>query len=116
LGISRKRATVVATVVITIIGIFCTLSQGPMENIKIFGQGLFSLLEYTSVNLLLPLGGFFIVIFVGWVLGKRNVKDELSNKGVFKARFINLFMVIVRVIAPVAIAIVFLNQLGLLKF
>ena len=116
LGISRKRATVVATVVITIIGIFCTLSQGPMENMKIFGQGLFSLLEYTSVNLLLPLGGFFIVIFVGWVLGKRNVKDELSNKGVLKARFINLFMVIVRVIAPVAIAIIFLNQLGLLKF
>ena len=116
LGISRKRATVVATVVITIIGIFCTLSQGPMENMKILGQSLFSLLEYTSVNLLLPLGGFFIVIFVGWVLGKRNVKNELSNKGVLKARFINLFMVIVRVIAPVAIAIIFLNQLGLLKF
>jgi NSS family neurotransmitter:Na+ symporter len=116
LGISRKRATIVATVIITIIGIFCTLSQGPMENIKIFGQGLFSLLEYTSVNLLLPLGGFFIVIFVGWVLGKRNVKDELSNQGVLKARFIDLFMVIVRVIAPVAIAIIFLNQLGLLKF
>ncbi len=116
LGISRKRATVVATAIITIIGIFCTLSQGPMENMKIFGQSMFSLLEYTSVNLLLPLGGFFIVIFVGWVLGKRNVKDELSNKGVLKARFINLFMVIVRVIAPVAIAIIFLNQLGLLKF
>jgi len=115
LGISRKKATVVAAFSIAILGIFCTLSQGPWDNLGLFGSSLFSNLEYLSANVLLPLGGLFIVLFVGWFMGRSKVKDELTNQGMFKGRLINVFIVIVRVLAPIAIAIVFLNSLGLLN-
>ncbi|MFO8129400.1 MAG: sodium-dependent transporter [Bacteroidales bacterium] len=114
LNINRKTATIIAAIAITILGVCCTLSQGPLQNPLIGDKELFGVLEWTSANLLLPLGGFFIVIFVGWFLGKNNVRDEVSNSGKYRVRFFSFFMVIVRILAPVAIALVFLYQLGIL--
>jgi len=111
LNIGRKIATILASLSISILGIFCTLSMGPLPNLQ-----LFKIFNYTSANILLPLGGFFIVLFVGWFLGKQFVKEEISNSGNIKARFFNLFIFLVRFLAPVAIAMVFLNGVGLIKF
>jgi NSS family neurotransmitter:Na+ symporter len=61
------------------------------------------------------LGGLLIVVFVGWFMGRKNARDEISNSGKFKSRLFYLFLFIVRFLAPVAIAIVFLNGLGVLK-
>lgn len=116
LNIPRKRATAIAAALITILGIFCTLSQGPADKLEIYSDDLFGDLEYAAANVLLPLGGFFIVTFVGWFMGYKNVKGEVSNEGKYKARFLDLFMFLVRFIAPVAIALVFLNGVGLIRF
>jgi NSS family neurotransmitter:Na+ symporter len=116
LNIGRKKATVVVASIITFIGIFCTLSQGPLDELSIGDKNLFSILDYSAANIFLPVGAFFIVVFVGWFLGRRNVRDELSNQGTLKAKFFWLFLVLVRFFAPIAIAIVFLYQLDILKF
>jgi NSS family neurotransmitter:Na+ symporter len=115
LNVKRRTATILATAAITILGAFCTLSQGPLSGLKLFGMSLFGVLNFSSANILLPLGGLLIVVFVGWFMGRKNVKDEISNSGTFRTPLINLFLVIVRVLAPVAIALVFLNGLGILN-
>lgn len=111
LSINRKLATVLAAVSIGILGVFCTLSFGTLSEVP-----LFDIFNFTSANILLPLGGFFIVVFVGWFLGKENVRDEISNSGTLKIKLLGIFLVIVRFIAPVAIALVFLHGLGIIKF
>jgi NSS family neurotransmitter:Na+ symporter len=116
LNIGRKWATIMSASGITLLGILCTLSQGPAPNIQLFGLNLFSVLEYLTANIMLPTGGLFIVLFVGWFMGKKNVRDELTNGGKMKGRLFYIFLVIVRFIAPLAIAIVFLNGLGILNF
>ncbi|MFP4471786.1 MAG: sodium-dependent transporter [Bacteroidales bacterium] len=116
LNIPRKRATAIAAVLITILGIFCTLSQGPLDKLAIFRNDLFGDLEYLAANMLLPLGGLLIVTFAGWFMGRRNVWSELSNEGKYKARFLGAFMFIVKFIAPIAIALVFLQGVGLIRF
>ncbi len=112
LNLNRKQATVIASIAITLLGVFCTLSLREDVNISITGNGLFGELEYLSANVLLPLGGLLIVIFVGWALGRKNVKDEVSNQGQFKVIIFDLFLLIVRFVAPIAISMVFLNSLG----
>jgi len=114
LNLSRKQSTLIGALLITILGVFCTLSQGPLDSPFLFGTNLFGVMEYASINLLLPIGGFFIVIFVGWFLGKKNVRDEISNHGTLKAQVFGFFMILVRILAPIAIAMVFLYQLGIL--
>ena len=69
-----------------------------------------------TTNIMLPLGGLCIVVFIGWFYSPGHTKMELSNDGQLKAGYLPLFMFIVKFIAPVAIAMVFLYSLGVLKF
>ncbi len=104
LKMTRKTATWVGTGAMAFFGILCAL----------YSQ-LFSAFDFISSNIILPLGGFFVVIFVGFVLGKNSARQEMEADGK-RARYIVPFMFIVKFVAPIAIAMVFLNGLGLLNF
>ena len=56
------------------------------------------------------------MIFVGFAMGSKRVKEELTSQGTFKGELIPLLMFLVRFIAPIGIALVFLNIIGLLNF
>ncbi|MBW6460342.1 MAG: sodium-dependent transporter [Bacteroidales bacterium] len=114
-SLRRRYATIIATIGVTFLGVLCTLSQGPYPQFSLFGRNLFDLMNFSTANIMLPTGGLFIVIFVGWFLGRKNVRDEISNGGTMKVRLFNIFLFLVRFIAPLAIAMVFLNGLGILK-
>ena len=55
---------------------------------------------------MLPLGGIFIAIFVGWKMKKDNVLDGLGFKDgfIFKSWYFS-----VRYVAPALVGLVFLN-------
>jgi NSS family neurotransmitter:Na+ symporter len=114
-NMNRKKASIIATILITILGVFATLSFGPLANFKILSKTVFDLLDFTSANIMLPLGGFFIVIFLGWVLPKKDVVEEISNDGKLKIKLFGTFYFIIRYIAPIAIGLIFLNGLGVLN-
>ncbi len=116
LKMKRKRATVVATFSVGVLGILSVLSFSSLKGFKIFGKNIFGILDFTSANILLPLGGLFIVLFVGWFYGVGNSRKELSNDGKLKARYYPFYIFLVKFVAPIAIAMVFLNGLGLLPF
>jgi NSS family neurotransmitter:Na+ symporter len=116
LKLKRKPATWLATSSVSVLGIMCVLSSGSMSDFTIFGFTVFGLMDFTSANILLPLGGLFIVLFVAWFLGRDKVKNELSNNGSLKAGYIPLYMFIIKFIAPLAIAFIFLQGVGLINF
>ena len=95
LNMTRRRAAILAMISVGFLGILCTLSE------KIFG--VFN----GSPDLLLPLGGFFIVVFIGWFLAKGSTKGELSSDGKYKIGYYRLFMFLVKFVAPLAIALLF---------
>src|SRR6056297_968905 len=116
LNMTRKRATILASLSVSVLGLMAVMSWGTLADFEIFGMHVFGILDFTSANILLPLGGLFIVLFVGWYLGASRTKEELSNQGTLKAKYLSLFMFLVKFIAPIAIAMVFLNGIGILKF
>jgi NSS family neurotransmitter:Na+ symporter len=116
LGILRKRATIIAAVSITALGVLSTMSWGTFGDVRIFNFNIFELLDFTASSVLLPIGGVFIVVFLGWYLGKKYIKDEISSSGLYKTKLINFFILIIKFLAPIAIALVFLHGIGLLKF
>jgi NSS family neurotransmitter:Na+ symporter len=104
LKMKRGIATWVAAGSMSALGALCAVNTS-----------VFSFFDSTSSNILLPLGGLLTVIFVGWILGKKVVRKELEEDGK-TAFYFKLFIPVIRFIAPIAIAMVFLNGMGLLKF
>lgn len=95
LDMSRKKATILSMIIGGFLGIICTVSP------DVFG--FFN----ASPDLTLPLGGFFIVVFVGWSFSGEKTKQELSSDGAFKIRYLRLFTFLVKFVAPLAIAFLF---------
>lgn len=105
-GLSRKGATIAASISITLLGILATLSFGPLSGVTLFGKTVFGLLDYASANIMLTFGALLIVIFVGWRMGKSDFMNEISNGGTIKSAFFGIIFIIIRYIAPVAIGII----------
>ena len=116
LKMTRRNATVAATLAVSVLGLLTVLSLGSLGNIQILGRNIFGLLEYLTSNIMLPLGGFFIVLFIGWFYSRKKTRDELTNDGELRAGYMPVYMFLVKFAAPIAIAIVFLYSLGILKF
>lgn len=106
LRLSRGKATLIASVSISILGVLATLSFGVLSDFHIFGKTIFGLLDFASANIMLTFGALLIVIFVGWKLGKINFMDEISNQGELKSSLYKVVFFIIRYIAPVAIGII----------
>jgi len=112
-GLPRRRAALAETLTCIVLGCLCSLSFGPLKDLKIFGMTIFDLFDWTSSNLLLPIGGMFISLFVGWYLDRRLVRSELTNDGSLHLVGLRLLIFILRFVAPIAILAVLLNQLHL---
>ena len=53
-----------------------------------------------------------VCIFVGWYLKRSVSYEELTNGGKLKAGLFNLYIFLLRYVAPVAIILIFINELG----
>ena len=77
------------------------------------GRPVFDWMDFVSSNILLPIGGVFIVIFVGWYLGKTKFFEEVTNGGTITSPLKRIIFFIIRYLAPLAITVVFIS--GLIK-
>lgn len=109
---SRIRATIITTLGITTLGVFSTLSFGPLKDIEFFGLSIFDSFDFISSNILLPAGGILLCIFAGWRLDHAVLYTELSNEGKIKLRFFRLYIFILKYLAPACIFLILLNVLG----
>ena len=112
-GFTRGRSAKIVTAGILILGVASSLSLGDWSGFTIFGKNIFDSLDFLTAKIMLPLGGMLASIFVGWILDKKIVKEEISNSGTLKASYYKIFIFILRYIAPIGIAIIFINELDL---
>ena len=112
--ISRFKATALNTSIAIVFGIICALSFGCLSGVRVFGLTAFNLFDYVSSNIILPLGGMTTAIFTGWFVDRRFIKAQLTNDGAIKLRLLGVIVFCLRIIAPVCIALVFLNSIGII--
>ena len=114
-NMSRRKAATIVTLACSVVGVVCSLSFGPFDGVKLFGMGIFDFFDYVSSNIFLPVGGMFISLFAGWYLDRKLMRDEMTNGGALRAPYFRVLIFILRYVAPIAIAIILLNQLGVFR-
>ena len=113
-GMSRGRAAICVTGFCVVTGVLSSLSLGVWDD-KFFGLGFFDLLDFVTAKLMLPLSGLLVSLFVGWYLKRSLSYEELTNYGLQKAPYFPIYMFILRYLAPIAIVLIFVNELGWLS-
>ena len=110
---SRTMACIVLFVFCWVIGAVCSLSFGPLSDVRIGGGNLFDFFDNLSSNILMTLGSLFTVLFVGWRLKKTDVYDEFTNGGDLSrnAKLFGVLWFLLRYICPVAIIVIFVTGL-----
>ena len=108
LKLNRQKAMALTTVAVVVIATVCALSQTPNSSLIFNGHTLFDWMDLLSANVLLPIGGFLIMIFLGFIMKKSDLEDELKQ-GSKSIKNTMVYITITKFVAPVAIAIVFLT-------
>lgn len=107
-SLSRKKSACLVAGMVVLLGVFASLSFGVLSDVKIFGKTIFDLLDFVTASILLPVGGFFISIFVGWYLDKRIIATELRIKHPKAHLFVKGYIYLMRIFVPTCIFAVFL--------
>jgi NSS family neurotransmitter:Na+ symporter len=114
LRLSRRQAAFIVTLVCSLLAVACSLSTGAVPQLQVFGTSLMEFCDGLTANLLLPLGSLLTCLFLGWVVPRRIVKDEFTNWNSVCRCLYPYWLVAVRYVCPVAIAAIFLHQLGVI--
>lgn len=113
-GMSRPKATLLTIAALVVLGSSCALTNSTLAGFKLFGMTMFDLFDFASSNVLLPLGGILLALFVGWVWGRDNFQQALSNQGALRnARVTGAVFFLLRYVSPLLILVVMLKGLDL---
>ncbi len=108
---SRLSAAVTVGVATWVLALGSVFSMNIWSGYTIGGKNFQELIEYIASNLLLPLGGLATGLFVGWVLSRVIVREQLSelSDGQYQ-----LWRFLVRYVGPVLVFVVFLSAAGVI--
>jgi NSS family neurotransmitter:Na+ symporter len=118
-GVSRSAAAYTSAFVCWIVGLGTVLSFNnwstwfPLAALPTFeSKSFFDALDHLTSNVMLPLGGIFLGLFVGWVMSKKAVLEELGIQDGVRWQLLRFLL---GVVCPVAIFVLFVVNLGFLK-
>lgn len=114
---SRLKATVVETAVALIGGIFVCLGYNKLHFDVTLPNGstgqLLDVLDYISNNALMPLVAIGTCILIGWIAKPKTVIEEVEKSGCKFGRK-QLYIIMIKFIAPILLVILLLKSLGIL--
>lgn len=106
LGMGRRMATAMLGAVVFLLGLPSALSFSVLDGVRINGSGVFDTVDAAVSNILLPLGGILIALFVGWRVERR---AALIAADMPENWFGGLWIWLLRTVAPATILVVFLR-------
>lgn len=112
--IRRRWSAIGCTIFAVVVGVGCSLSMGIWGDYKVGGLNMFDLFDFVTAKVLLPIGGFFTALYVGWFCDKKTIRDEVTNHGTVAVGVYNIYRFLIRFVAPLAILAIFLNQFGII--
>lgn len=109
-GFGRTKAVLAVILPLFILSSVCSLSVGPWSGYTICGMTIFDFLDTVATNIMLPVGGILICIYMGWIAPRSFFRNEMTNGGTLKSRIFGIVAFIVKWIAPLLIAMILISQ------
>ncbi len=104
----RPVAALLMTIPVWLLGLLTIFSFNLWQDVSIHGFTVFGLLDFIAANILLPVGGVLVAVFVGWRIRREVLRDELYVEG---ETIFSLWHWVLRYIAAPGVLVVFLWSL-----
>lgn len=111
LKMSRRGACLLVMAPIIVTSTLCSLSLGSAPWLSVGGKPLFDLLDTLTTNLLLPLSALGICVYVGWILPRGFIHEQLSNYGTLAAKSAPVVAALIRYVCPILISLILIMKL-----
>lgn len=113
--VARPAAAFATAAAMFALGVLATLSQSPvLADVKVLGKSFFDLFDFTSSNVLLPVGGLAIAVIGGWLVPRAWFEEEMDRGYARPPWHGRAIHALVRYVAPVLILLILLSGLGVL--
>ena len=108
---TRFSATISSGIAAWLVGLATVFSFNVLADFKpLFDKTLFDQIDYLTSNIMLPLGGLFIAVFVAWLMKRQIVTEELGlSTDSFSFQVLQFLL---RYVTPLGVTLVFLNAIG----
>lgn len=103
-GYARHKSALVILSVISLLSVSSILGYNHFANYTYLGMDINGAMDYVANQLLLPIGGLLIAVFVAWVMRREVVLDELGSRDGLGFR---LWYGLIRYVVPVAVLVMF---------
>lgn len=111
---SRPRAIMWTALFTFALAVLVALSFNVLDQVKILGKSIFDAMDYAASNIFMLLGGLFTAVYVGWILDRKVVHEQLTNGGRLKGAMEPYLIFCLRYVAPVSIFFIFLYLTGII--
>ena len=111
---SRPRAILWVALITFGLAAVAAMSFNVLDDIKLFGKNIFDMMDYAASNIFMLLGGLFTAVYVGWILDRKVIRDQLTNGGRLKGAMEPYLIFCMRYVAPVSIIFIFLYLTGII--
>ncbi|MBO5217376.1 MAG: sodium-dependent transporter [Alistipes sp.] len=108
--LSRKWATTTTSALS--VGL-CLLAMYTVFDIEIpgyNGKTTQDLFDFVTASVILPLGGLFTCLFVGWRMKPDFLRGELTNQGTIRSRLYHVLLFLMRYVSPLLIGYIFVSN------
>ena len=106
---SRQKSTVLVLALMGFLSTFSVLGYNLLADFTLGGKNINGVTDYFSNQILLPLGGLLIAVFVGWFVRREVSLNELDIPGEVLYRFWHF---LIRYLVPPVVLIVFILGVG----
>ena len=101
---SRKKATIVVTLYVLVVGALVSLGFGPLSFITILGLGLLDFFDFLSNSVLMPIVAILTCISIGYFIKPQTIIDEVEQSAPFKLK--KAYIVMLKWVAPICLIMI----------
>lgn len=112
--LSRKAATRITSALSLALCLLTLCWHFDIDVLGLKNISFFEIFDYTTANILMPLGGLLTCIFVAWKMKPDFLRGEITNYGELRGRAFPILLFALRYITPMLIIYIFIKNLGII--
>ena len=111
LGWSRKKSTLLVSVVMVILGTLSCLGYGSLASVTIIGMQFLDFFDFMTNSVMMPIAAIATCLLVSRVIGVEKIEEEVTQDGKpFKRK--RVFNMMIRRLCPIFAAIILISSVA----